>query len=351
MTQLYEKLRQHAELWDLFTRKEEYSPRKLDEYDCFNHEYSENRDIEKPVVSKFLIENGLDCTYPGGKPFAVCLTHDVDEVYPPPSHTILSSLACIKNRQISRLPGQLFWKRDGNINSPYRNFAEIMDLEEKYGAQSSFYFLATDADIKRPRYTIEELQEDLGRIVDRGWEVGLHGGYYAYNDLEAIVREKDRIERVVGRKVTGYRNHYLRFKVPDTWVHLARAGFEYDTTLGYNDAIGFRNGMCHPFHPVDRNNNGAVLDILEIPLAIMDATLISSMKTYDEAMSASKRLVDVVESLNGVITLNWHSNNFNCPFRDLWEKFYEDLLRYCSDKNGWLTTGENIWRSFNCQGG
>lgn len=351
MTQLYEKLRQHEELWDLFTRKEEYSPRKLDEYEIFNHAYSITKDIRKPAVSEFFIENGLQCSYPEEKQFAVCLTHDVDEIYPPPSHTFLSSLACIKNRDRSRLQEQLFWKKGGRTKSPYRNFSEIMDLEEKYGAQSSFYFLATDADIKRIRYDIEEFREDLGRIVDRGWEVGLHGGYYAYNDLEAISREKERIEKVAGRTVTGYRNHYLRFRVPDSWIDLAKAGFRYDTTLGYNDAIGFRNGMCHPFRPVDRHNAGVMLDILEIPLAIMDVTLFSSMKTYDEALAASKRMVDVVESLHGVITLNWHSNNFNCPFREPWERMYEDLLKYCADKNAWMTTGDHIREWFDGQRG
>ena len=51
----------------------------------------------------------------------------------------------------------------------------------------------------------------------------------------------------------GYRNHYLRFKLPETWKYLADAGFEYDTTLGYSNALGYRNGMCHPFRPYDRS--------------------------------------------------------------------------------------------------
>ena len=100
-----------------------------------------------------------------------------------------------------------------------------MDLEEKFGAQSSFYFLATDADITRFRYAIEELEDDLGQIMDRGWEIGLHGGYYAYNDYGKILNEKKRLEQVLGRKVVGYRNHYLRIQVPGTWENWHRQDF------------------------------------------------------------------------------------------------------------------------------
>ena len=113
---------------------------------------------------------------------------------------------------------------------------------EKYNAKSSFYFLAAERDVKRFRYNLESLGDAIGLIADRGWEVGLHGSYYAYDDLQEIKSEKDKLERLLGKKVTGCRNHYLRFKVPDTWELLAKAGFKYDTTFGYDDMVGFRNG-------------------------------------------------------------------------------------------------------------
>ena len=34
-----------------------------------------------------------------------------------------------------------------------------------------------------------------------------------------------RIEKVLNRPIHGYRNHYLSFKVPDTWHLLEQAGF------------------------------------------------------------------------------------------------------------------------------
>ena len=338
-----EILKQNQELWDLFTRKEEYSPKQSDNHNRFTYAFSSYKNVLEPNVSKFLVENGLDVDYPENKKFAVCLTHDVDEIYPPLSHTLLSSLHCMKNSDFKKLKNQLFWKYKGKEYSPYWNFKEIMNLEEKYGAKSTFYFLATDKDIRRFRYNIEDLENELGIIVDKGWEVGLHGGYYAYNDLEEMETEKERLEKVLGKAVIGYRNHYLRFKVPDTWELLAKVGFKYDTTFGYEDTVGFRNGMCHPFKPFNLNGNKEI-DILEIPLIIMDGALFGSVKSFEEAWVITRRLIDTVEKYKGVITLLWHSNDFNCAFRDGWIRFSEKILKYCYDKNAWMTSGEDIWR-------
>ena len=341
---IYEKLKQqNQELLELFTRKEEYHPKQLDKFGRFTHAFSSYKNGLEPKVSKFLTENGLKVEYPENKKFAVCLTHDVDEIYPPLSHTLLSSLHYMKNLNFNGLKDQLFWKYKGKEFSPYWNFKEIMNLEEKHGAKSTFYFLGTDKDIRRFRYNIEDLENELGSIVDNGWEVGLHGGYYAYNDLEEMKKEKKRLEKVLGKEIIGYRNHYLRFKVPDTWELLAGAGFKYDTTFGYDDVVGFRSGMCHPFKPFNLNSNKEI-DILEIPLIIMDGALFGSVNSVKEAWGNAKGLIDTVEQYRGVLTLLWHNNVFKCPFRNSWKKLYEKILEYSYKKNAWMTSGEVIWR-------
>ena len=81
----------------------------------------------------------------------------------------------------------------------------------------------------------------------------------------------------MGKSIIGARNHVLRFKTPDSWVMLAKAGFKYDTTFHYHDMVGFRNGMCHPFYPFDLNKNNTI-EILEIPLIVSDIALRSFMK-------------------------------------------------------------------------
>ena len=301
------------------------------------------RNALEPRVSRYLVEHGEDFTYPEDKRFAVCLTHDVDDIYPPFTHAAMSMASHAGRLDIRGLNEDILWPRHGKKASPYRNFSRIMELEEKYGATSSFYFMATDRDVKRFRYNIEDLEGDLGAIVDKGWEVGLHGGYYAYDRLEEIKKEKARLEKVLGRNTIGYRNHYLRFSVPKTWEYLEKAGFRYDTTIGYNQTVGFRNGMCHPYRPYDRTD-GKYRDILEIPMAIMDCSVFEQGRTQEGAWELAKQLVDAAEQYHGVVTLLWHNDAFGVPFRDGWVKLYNKLLKYSSDKNAWITSGENICR-------
>jgi peptidoglycan/xylan/chitin deacetylase (PgdA/CDA1 family) len=340
---MYESLKQNKELWGLFTRQEEYTPAQLDEYGRFL--FAPGACHTEPMVSKFFLDQGLRVSYPDNKSYAVCLTHDIDTIYPTFQQSMLSSIYHVKDLKLNKLIDQYAWKLKGSRFSPYRNFKQIMELEERYDAKSSFYFLATERDIIRFRYHIEDLEGDLGHITDKGWEVGLHGGYYTYNDPETIRLEKRRIEKVLNKEVIGYRNHYLRFKVPDTWELLASAGFKYDTTFGYAHTVGFRNGSCYPFTPINLNSRERI-NITEIPLNIMDMALFESMHSYAQAWETTRQLIDTVRKYNGVITLLWHNNVFDTPYRNAWSKLYVKILEYCQ-KDAWMTSGEEIWKWWN----
>lgn len=332
-----EKLKQNKELWELFTKKEEYNSNILDIYERFPSYLSKYNSLE-PEASKFLIENGLEVEYPEGNKFAVCLTHDIDAVYLSKLGIIRGAAKLLIQQQTKSAFKYLFY----NINkrwNPWWNFKEIMALEDKYDAKSSFYFLALDKEDRDFNFKIEDLRHEIGNIADKGWEVGLHGGHGAYNNLDKIKEEKKRLEKVLGKKIIGYRNHYLRFKVPHTWALLEKAGFKYDATFGYADMVGFRNGMCHPFKPFNLNTSEE-MDILEIPLTIMDGTLFDYMKLDMEgAWEITKMLIDTVEKYNGVITILWH----NTYIADENLKFYEMILNYCYEKGAWMTSGEEIW--------
>ena len=339
---MIEVLKQDRELWDLFTKREEYNSPVLDQYGRFPYYLSKHRNILEPKVSKFLIDNGLKIEYSEAKQFAVCLTHDIDIVYLSKLDILVGVAKSLIHRQIKNALTTLF----NNINKKWNqwwNFKDIMALEEKYGAKSSFYFLALDKVDLDFNFRIEDLEYEIGNIADNGWEVGLHGGHEAYNNLDEIKEKKKRLEKVLGKKMTGYRNHYLKFKVPDTWELLSKAGFKYDTTFSYADMVGFRNGMCHPFKPFNLDTNEEI-DILEIPLTIMDRTLFDYMQLDMEgAWEITKLLIDRVEKYNGVLTILWH--NTYMVGENL--KFYEKILKYCYEKDAWMTSGEEIWKWWN----
>lgn len=171
-----QQIRQREESWDLYTLKEEYSPRQLDRYECFLYAYSTNQDVLEPKVSKHLVDNGYKKECLDGRQFAACLTHSVDEIYSPRKRVLLSALTYLKGLDFSGFKRQISWKLHGKEVSLYGNFQEVMDLEEKYGACSSFYFLATGLDIRSFRYNIINLEGELGRMVGHWGMSGFMAG-------------------------------------------------------------------------------------------------------------------------------------------------------------------------------
>jgi hypothetical protein len=78
---VYELLR-NKNLFDIFIAKEEYKGRR-DEYGRFLYQFSNNKDVLRPIVSDYLISNGLfDMEWPQKRSFAACLTHDIDRIFP-----------------------------------------------------------------------------------------------------------------------------------------------------------------------------------------------------------------------------------------------------------------------------
>lgn len=116
-------LKQNKELWDLFTRKEEYNLQILDQYGRFPYYLSRYRNVLEPDVSKFLIENGLnlEIEYPENKKFAVCLTHDIDFVYLSKLSIMLGAAKSLAQCQI-RSAFKLLFK---NINKKWNPWLEF----------------------------------------------------------------------------------------------------------------------------------------------------------------------------------------------------------------------------------
>jgi peptidoglycan/xylan/chitin deacetylase (PgdA/CDA1 family) len=346
--QIYKELKKDSYIWELFTRQEEYIPSKLDKYGRFLSRFSRYQTILYPYVSDYLIKQGqFNFEYPENKKFAVVLTHDVDDISISNQHIIRSLLPFPINRDKLGFKRIFIEKLRGNKSS-YNNFKQILGLEEKYDAKSSFYFLVKNNDIFGYKYKIDDIKEDICLILDNECEVGLHTSYYAFDKLDEIISEKEKLEKIIGKNVKGVRNHLLRFSIPKSWEILSKAGFAYDTTLGYHDSIGFRNGMCHPFQPFNLNTNKKI-DIIEMPLCLSDMALFSFMKkSAIESWDIIKKVIDATEILGGVLTLLWHNWTFSYPvsyaglFGKEWTILYEKILEYCYKRNAWLTNGKNV---------
>lgn len=328
--------------WRIFSGAAELDIETSDPFGRMRFSDRVKQEVVNPVVSEFLFHNGFRPYYPLSRRFAVCISHDVDHLVQPGLPRYDRAKAAVKDLLTGQWKRTIRYLNPNDAINPSYNLEELMATENRLGVPSTFNFLSLSPGERDYNYALEEVRPLLKKITEHGFEIALHGGHDAYLNIGKLKQEKTALQREARVVVKGYRNHYLRFKAPDTWSNLEAAGFQYDSTYGFPDHPGFRNGMCYPFFPCYRNDEFS--KVLEIPLVVMDASFIYYLK-YDarETFECIKKLVDKTSKINGVLTLLWHNNYLYKP----WKQIFLSVVRYCKDSGAWFATGEQLndwWR-------
>jgi peptidoglycan/xylan/chitin deacetylase (PgdA/CDA1 family) len=338
---------------------EEDLPHKLEEHNRFlaQHGQLSSRFGVHPVVNSYLrilfktvhfLHDKMNLPvvqkwyWPGGKDFAVCLTHDIDFLKPGMLYNLLLPIKRFLHLDLrgtisalKRWPSLI----SGKPINPWE-YKKMVDIENGLGVKSTFFFMTGGRNKHDYPYNIEKMGEELAELKNTGFELGLHGSYDSYKNEEMLEEERRKLEKVVGI-VTGARQHYLRFD-SDTWVKQENAGFSYDTTLCYADAPGFRGGLAYPYYPYN-HDTGKKMNILEIPLTLMDKTLSDHMKMdINEAWGAIKNIIKTVEGYNGLMTLLWHNERFDDVAFPGWSELYKKVLEDLKEKSSWITKAGNV---------
>jgi peptidoglycan/xylan/chitin deacetylase (PgdA/CDA1 family) len=218
------------------------------------------------------------------------------------------------------------------LRSLYNNIDLIADLETKQGLRSSFYFLSRN-------YDLSALASTVRRLTRSGWEVGLHGDFGTHESAQAMEDAVTRFSSAFGSRPVGLREHYLQFDYGKTWEIAQSSGFIYDSTVGNSDRLGFRLGLCTPFHPPD--SEWRQMKVVELPLVLMDTTLWGYLKRSEgEGEQDFLSLLDRVVEVNGLMTLLWHQESV----RMKGGRIYPRLLAALAGLDCYAATGEMVAR-------
>src|SRR5438093_9792987 len=115
------------------------------------------------------------------------------------------------------------------------------------------------------------------------------------------------------------------------------AGYDYDSTEGYNETIGYRAGTTQVFRPLGAKT------LLELPLHIQDGALFYPQRLDLPEPEAKKRcqvLIEKASKFGGVLTLLWHDRS-HAPER-FWGDFYLKQLRELKLTGCWFGTGGQV---------
>ena len=308
------------------------------------------------TFSTFLVEVP---PVPANYSFMVCLTHDVDHVAVRDhkwDHTTFGFLyratigslidACRGRKSTQHLRANwvaalsLPLVHLGLVKDFWNQFDRYLEIEK--GLTSTFFVVPTKGDpgqdangfSRRKRavaYDLSEIATLLSNLREANREIGLHG-IDAWRDVQKARAELEKIKLATSAPGVGVRMHWLYF---DEQTHgiLEEAGFVYDSTVGYNETIGYRAGTTQVFKPLD------VKKLLELPLHIMDTAIF--FPAYldlapEEVGTAIGPLFENMARFGGVLTVNWHDRSIG-PER-FWDSAYVNLLQRARREGAWFPT-------------
>ena len=297
---------------------------------------------------------------PDGYDFVCCLTHDVD-FFGVRRHGIDRTLMGFVLRGsigslVEAIRGRRPWQE------ARRNWMAVLtlplvllnlvddfwnpfnDYAPRVASQPSTFFLvpfrnrpgvAPDGSVDRTRgvaYQVSDVIEQARDVVARGDELAVHG-IDAWRDSDAGRAELNELAPATGRRAAGLRMHWLYF-AQDSPQLLERAGFVWDSTCGYNDAIGYRAGTSTAFRPLGAER------LLELPLTIMDSAMFYPRRmglSQPEGLERCHTIVQYARQFGGSVVINWHDRSL-APER-LWGWCYRRLLAdVAADDRAWFAT-------------
>lgn len=309
-------------------------------------------EVHISILRKSIVASGILLVemppVPYGYSFVACLTHDVDFLELR-NHGFDRSLAGFILRALVPV-----YCRGHQLKAAlakyYRNFVAVLSLPAVYlgfcsdtwfdidryleiegEIPSTFFFIPSKGDpgqsvpgypapkYRAARYAISDYTDLIEELLKRGCEVGIHG-LDAWHDPVKGRCELAAVQKITGEDHHGVRMHWLYFSDASPKA-LSEAGFLYDSSVGYNEAVGFRVGTAQAFRWPGSGS------LLELPLIVMDTALF-----YPDRMGLSERkardvcatIISKMRRYGGVMTVNWHTRSLS-PERN-WDDFYINLL-------------------------
>jgi hypothetical protein len=298
---------------------------------------------------------------PAGYAFAACLTHDVDHPLLRNhrfDHTVFgflhrATLGSLVNFCRGRLSFSRMWSnwlaaarlpfvQLGLFPDMWRGFDRYLTIEA--GRPSTFFVIPEKNNPGRTRdgygprmracrYELKEIAPILTGIVSNGCGVALHG-LNAWLESSDGIREKALLAQHLGSMPieNGVRMHWLCLD-KNSPAALEAAGFAYDSSVGYNETVGFRAGTTQVYRPIGTKA------LLELPLHIMDTALLFPSFLNLSEPEAYRLTVEIMEDFTrfgGVFTLNWHDRSIAAERQ--WGQLYISLMEELQARGAWFAT-------------
>ncbi|MCX6250374.1 MAG: polysaccharide deacetylase family protein [Bacteroidetes bacterium] len=321
-----------ASVFFMLTRWEEYVVADRDHFNRFPAEASlavKNNFLLRPIVNEYieflwnlLIHLGINDQRKVSQ-FRIVPTHDIDII-----HYRYSMLRLINDIAKRKNAGIIAKRIKYRITNPFNSFGFIMDLSERNGLTSHFYFMSGGESEYEGFYNVtgKKAGSIFQMIRKRNHTIGFHPSHNTYNQKQLFLKEKNMLQESVNLAITEGRQHNLRFEVPGTWQIWEECSMHTDSSMGYPESDGFRCGTGNVFS-VFNYLTRKKLSLKERPLIFMDSTFQLYRKLpITEVKPIADYYKSVCRKYKMPFTLLFHNTSFEDIFWNGSKTIYTNIL-------------------------
>jgi hypothetical protein len=186
---------------------------------------------------------------------------------------------------------------------------EVLRCSKEAGIRSTLFVIAASTHRRDANYGLQDIRHRLKTMREAGFEIALHGSYKSVVENCDLQTEACILAEEAGEKPLGSRQHWLRFDSPQKLSFcIEQAGLRYDSSWGWSDQVGFRNGAAFAFPPYNFEREEPC-DFLLIPLVVMDCAL-QQLHSVDPdlAQKAAEKILQESRRFGwGGISILWHN--------------------------------------------
>lgn len=223
----------------------------------------------------------------------------------------------------------------GKRSDPFDSFDFIDTCHQAEVSRPLYFFLLAE---KNTAYDKNNLpfsirMRQLLRKVALKNQVGIHPSYFSAEKAAFLGKEKSDLEKIIEKPITQSRQHYIRLKLPDTYVQLIQNGIDEDYSMGYSTHFGFRAGTSRSFYWYNLQMEQAS-KLLVTPFCFMDATAHYELKlSAQEAFVQLNFLKDSLQKVNGKLTMIFHNFSLGTDIEwKGWSSAYKKFIQEQSQK-------------------
>lgn len=209
----------------------------------------------------------------------------------------------------------------------YDVFDVIINILKTNNLDAVFFALvAKNTPFDKNNSPKSKLYQELLQKLSEHSMVELHSSYYVSEKNTLFDIEKQCLEKILSKKITSNRQHFLRFRLPDYWHLLIKHNILNDYSVGFTDCWGYRSGTSMPHNAFDLIANKK-LPLIVHPFVFMDTAL---KKVYnDDVIQMTDKMMQIIEETkqNGYPLIGvWH--NYAMPAESLYLDSFINVLSH-----------------------